>query len=79
MWIVRELNERGNHAAAGGKWTVGNFQRLMTKKRYVTFDATDHPKDCPALRTTRAMELWSTTARSIERRGPPSSLPKSTP
>jgi site-specific DNA recombinase len=49
MWIVRDLNQRGIRATAGGKWTVGNFQRLMTKKRYVTFDATGHPKDCPCL------------------------------
>jgi site-specific DNA recombinase len=49
MWIVRDLNERGIRAAAGGKWTVGNFQRLMIKKRYVTFDPTGHPKECPCL------------------------------
>lgn len=41
MWIVRSLNEQGIKAAAGGKWTVGNFQRLMLKKRYVIFDDDD--------------------------------------
>ena len=41
MWIVRDLNERGITSAAGGKWTVGNFQRLMIKKRYVIFDDDD--------------------------------------
>jgi site-specific DNA recombinase len=41
IWIVRSLNERGVKSAAGGKWTVGNFQRLMLKKRYVIFDDND--------------------------------------
>ncbi|MEC3979536.1 recombinase family protein [Amycolatopsis sp. H20-H5] len=43
-WIVRDLNSRGIPAAAGGDWTASNFQRLMTKKRYVIFDDEDPEK-----------------------------------
>lgn len=44
MWVVRDLNTRGIPSAAGGKWTVGNFQRLMVKKRYIIFDDNDPEK-----------------------------------
>jgi DNA invertase Pin-like site-specific DNA recombinase len=42
--IIRRLNDRGSLTAEGGLWTVGNFKRTFTKKRYVIFDDNDPEK-----------------------------------
>lgn len=39
--IIRNFNDRGTKTAEGGMWTVGNFKRTITKKRYVIFDGND--------------------------------------
>jgi site-specific DNA recombinase len=39
--IIRDLNQRGIPSTNGGLWTVGNFERTVTKKRYVIFDDND--------------------------------------
>ncbi len=52
MSIVRDNNKRGTPSPKGGKWTVGNFKRLMTQEAYVIFDAEGHPEDCPCLQNT---------------------------
>jgi site-specific DNA recombinase len=47
--IVRDNNRRGISAPQGGKWTIGNFKRLILQEAYVVFDAEGHPDDCPCL------------------------------
>lgn len=49
MELVRVLNQRGVSAPGGAKWRIGNLKKLLTRKRYVAFDATGHPSDCPCL------------------------------
>lgn len=49
MSIVRDSNLKNIPAPQGGKWTVGNFKRLMLQNAYVIFDAEGHPDDCPCL------------------------------
>jgi site-specific DNA recombinase len=48
--IIHDNNARGIPSPKGGKWTVGNFRRLMTQEAYVVFEDDDHPADCPCLR-----------------------------
>jgi site-specific DNA recombinase len=47
--IIRSNNKRSIPSTDGGRWTVANFKRLMSKEAYVIFDATGHPQDCPCL------------------------------
>lgn len=47
--IIKSNHEAGIAAARGGKWTVGNFKRLVTNESYVIFDPTGHPEDCECL------------------------------
>jgi site-specific DNA recombinase len=47
MDLIRDLNERGVPTAAGAQWRIGNLKHLLTRKRYVEFDPTGHPADCP--------------------------------
>ena len=49
MELVRDLNQRGIPTPNGAKWRIGNLKQLLTRKRYVAFDATGHPADCPCL------------------------------
>ena len=49
MDLVRDLNERGIPSPLGTKWRVGNLKKLLIRKRYVVFDASGHPADCPCL------------------------------
>lgn len=49
MSIVRDNNQRGIPAPEGGKWTVGNFKRMVTNESFVIFDAAGHQPDCPCL------------------------------
>lgn len=49
MSVVRDNNKRGIPSPKGGKWTVGNFKRLMCNEAYVIFDAEGHDEDCPCL------------------------------
>lgn len=39
--IIRDMNENGVPSPAGKQWTIGNFKRTITRKRYVIFDASD--------------------------------------
>jgi Recombinase len=49
MDLVRDLNQRGITSPLGAKWRIGNLKQLLMRKRYVIFDATGHPTDCPCL------------------------------
>lgn len=49
MELVRDLNQRGIPSPNGSKWRIGNLKQLLTRKRYVAFDAAGHPADCPCL------------------------------
>lgn len=60
MSIIRDNNLRGIKSPnadrvtaegkqSSGKWTVGNFKRLMLQEAYVIFDAEGHPEDCICL------------------------------
>jgi site-specific DNA recombinase len=50
--IIHDNNARGIPSPKGGKWTVGNFRRLMTQEAYVIFEDDDHPADCPCLQNS---------------------------
>lgn len=45
MSVVRWLNETGHPTVLGKQWMVGNFNRMITKKRYVI--SGQHLHDCP--------------------------------
>ncbi|MFC5289370.1 recombinase family protein [Actinokineospora guangxiensis] len=47
--IVQDSNRLGIPAPRGGKWTAGNFNRLITRESYVVFDPIGHPSSCPCL------------------------------
>lgn len=49
MDLVRDLNQRGIPSPLGAKWRIGNLKQLLTRKRYVIFNAAGHPTDCPCL------------------------------
>lgn len=39
--VIRSFNDRATKTADGYLWNVGNFKRIVTKKRYVIFDDND--------------------------------------
>jgi DNA invertase Pin-like site-specific DNA recombinase len=49
MDLVRDLNGMGIPSPHGAKWRIGNLRQLLSRQRYVVFDATGHPTDCPCL------------------------------
>ena len=49
MDLIRDLNARGIVSPLGAKWRIGNLKKLLIRKRYVAFDASGHPADCPCL------------------------------
>jgi site-specific DNA recombinase len=50
MELIRDLNQRGIPSPLGAKWRIGNLKKLLTRKRYVAFNASEHPADCPCLK-----------------------------
>jgi len=48
--LVRDLNKRGVSSPMGGTWGTGNLRKMLSRERYVRFDPTGHPADCPCLK-----------------------------
>jgi site-specific DNA recombinase len=48
--LIRDLNARGKLSSTGTLWQTGNLKHVLLNKRFVEFDATNHPADCPCLR-----------------------------
>lgn len=49
MDLVRDLNARGIPNTTGTQWQIGNLKHVLTNKRFVEFDGSTHPADCPCL------------------------------
>jgi site-specific DNA recombinase len=47
--LLRDLNARGIYSSTGTPWQVGNLKHVLLRRRFVEFDATGHPADCPCL------------------------------
>jgi site-specific DNA recombinase len=47
--LIRDLNKRGKFSSTGTLWQTGNLKHVLLRKRFVEFDATGHPADCPCL------------------------------
>lgn len=47
--VIRDLNARGKFSSTGTLWQTGNLKHVLLRKRFVEFDARDHPADCPCL------------------------------
>src|SRR5262249_12768072 len=48
--LLRDLNARGKYSSTGVPWQIGNLKHVLLNKRFVEFDATNHPSGCPCLR-----------------------------
>jgi DNA invertase Pin-like site-specific DNA recombinase len=64
--LIRDLNARGNLSSTGTLWQTGNLKHVLLRKRFVEFDATGHPADCPCL--TNPEGNGTLTHRGIEHR-----------
>lgn len=47
--LIRDFNARGIRSSTGTLWQTGNLKHVLLNRRFVEFDATGHPADCPCL------------------------------
>jgi DNA invertase Pin-like site-specific DNA recombinase len=47
--LIRDLNARGKLSSTGTLWQTGNLKHVLLNKRFVEFDDSHHPADCPCL------------------------------
>jgi site-specific DNA recombinase len=47
--LIRDFNAQGKLSSTGTPWQTGNLKHVLLNRRFVEFDATSHPADCPCL------------------------------
>jgi DNA invertase Pin-like site-specific DNA recombinase len=65
-YLIRDLNSRGKLSSTGTLWQTGNLKHVLLNKRFVEFDATNHPVDCPCLANPKGN--GTLTHRGVEHR-----------